>query len=369
MGIDRVTPDYDYVIVGAGLYGAVFAYEATARGFSCLVVESRDHIGGNCYTKKQEGVNVHVYGPHIFHTNSKDIWDYVNQFAEFNNFTYRPKAQLTDGKLYSFPINMMTLYQVYGARTPEEGREAVSYDIRPMKNDNLEEWAISQIGTRLYEMFIKEYTAKQWGKDPKDLPSSIIKRLPIRYTFDDNYFTDKYQGIPIGGYTRIFEKLLFGSSVLLNTRYTPEISKRARRKIIYTGPIDAYFGYRLGQLEYRSLRFESEVREGDYQGIAVINSTGHGTSRTRSIEHKHFENPENPMTVVTREYPDKWDITKVPYYPIETDRNKKLYQEYTELAKTEPNVWFRGRLGTYKYFDMHQILGMALKDVRDEFGT
>lgn len=360
--------NHDYVIVGAGLYGAIFAYEATKRGYTCLVIDSRDHIGGNCYTKNVEGVNVHVYGPHIFHTNSKEIWDYVNQFAEFNNFVYRPKVRAPDSKLYSFPINLMTLYQVYGTKTPEHARKAVDRDRKPMVSDNLEEWSISQIGTKLYELFIKGYTIKQWNKDPKELPSSIIKRLPVRYTYDDNYFSDKYQGIPIGGYTKMFEKWLEGSTVRLSTKYSDELYALANKKVIYTGPIDSFYGYKFGKLEYRSLKFEHTTLKGDFQGTAVINHTGTKDRCTRVIEHKHFENPENETTVVTSEYPDDWDETKIPYYPIETTTNKELLKKYQDLAEKDPKMWFRGRLGCYKYYDMHQVIGMVLHDVKVEFG-
>jgi len=356
---------YDYVVVGAGFYGAIFAYEAKKRGYSVLVIESRDHIGGNCYTKNVNGVNVHVYGPHIFHTNSKEVWDYVNQFATFNSFTYRPKVNHR-GSIYSFPINMMTLYQVYDVCSPHVAKQTVKADIVPMVNDNLEEWAKSQIGSKLYEIFIRGYTKKQWNKEPKELPSSIIKRLPVRFTFDDNYFNDTYQGIPIGGYTQIFEKLLDGIEVRLSTKYTEELGALARKKVVYTGPIDGFFGYKYGTLEYRSLKFFQREYEGDYQGNAVFNYTDDYVPYTRVIEHKHFENPNNPTTVVTWEFPDDWDTTKTPYYPIETDKNKELYKKYTELAKEYPKVMFGGRLGTYRYYDMHQVIAMALHDVRVE---
>ena len=359
---------YDYVIVGAGLYGAIFAYEANKRGYKTLVMDSRSHIGGNCYTRNVEGVNVHEYGPHIFHTNSKEIWDYINQFAEFNNFVYRPKVRGPDSNLYSFPINLMTLYQVYGCKTPDQARKAVARDVKPMKNDNLEEWAISQVGTRLYNLFIRDYTAKQWGRDPKELPSFIIKRLPIRYTFDDNYFNDRYQGIPIGGYTAIFEKLLEKSEVLLSRPFEEGDRKMARRKVIFTGPIDAYFKYSLGPLEYRSLHFRHTTLKGDWQGNAVINHTGLKDACTRVIEHKHFENPDNTTTVVTAEFPDTWNLTKIPYYPINTKENNEKYAKYRSFADNIPNVLFGGRLGSYRYYDMHQVIGQVLKDVEVEFG-
>jgi UDP-galactopyranose mutase len=358
---------YDYVIVGAGLYGAIFAYEAKKRGHTCLVIDSRNHIGGNCFTENVSGVNVHVYGPHIFHTNSEEIWNYVNQFAKFNNFVYRPKVKAPDGKMYSFPINLMTLYQVYGTDTPDAAKIAVSKDVVPPVNDNLEDWAISQVGKKLYDLFIRGYTSKQWKKNPKELPSSIIKRLPVRYTYDDNYFNDKFQGIPCGGYTAIFERLLEGTEVLLSRPYREGDEALARRKVIFTGPIDAFFGYRFGKLEYRSLRFETDVRQGDVQGNAVINYTG-DEPYTRIIEHKHFENPSNPTTVVTKEYPDDWDTTKTPYYPINTKDNQELYRKYRDLAAQYPKIHFGGRLGTYQYYDMHQVVGQVLKDVKVEFG-
>lgn len=361
--------EYDYVVVGAGFYGAIFAYEAKRRGFSVLVVEERNHIGGNCYTKHDSGVNVHMYGPHIFHTNNKEIWDYVNQFAEFNNFVYRPKAKYeSDQTLYSLPINLTTLNQIYGVQTPLEAKSKLEKVRVPMNGvDNLESWCLSQIGPDLYEKLIKGYTTKQWKKDPKDLPSSIIKRLPIRLTHDDNYFDDRYQGIPIGGYTQIFEKLLDGVEVLLNTKCLAKHAFMAKRRVVYTGPIDKFFQYRLGELEYRSLFFQHTKIVGDFQGNAAINYTSARVPYTRVIEHKHFDNPSNETSIITHEFPDDWNIEKIPYYPITTDRNTKLYNQYKELAKEHPRILFGGRLGCYKYLDMHQVIGMALKDVRNEF--
>jgi UDP-galactopyranose mutase len=361
--------EYDYVVVGAGLYGSVFAHEAKKRGCSVLVVESRSHIGGNCYTERdrETGINVHLYGPHIFHTNSKEIWNYVNQFAEFNNFVLRPKVVAPDGKLYSFPINLMTLYQVYGKWKPMDVQVLQELDREPPGKDNLEDWAISQVGRKIFNLFIKGYTEKQWGMPCKDLPSFIIKRLPIRYTFDDNYFTDKYQGIPIGGYTQIFEKLLSGIEVLLETPYEHKFERFAKRKVVYTGEIDRYFDYTLGVLGYRSLMFHHTKMDGDFQGNAVINYTDKKVPYTRSIEHKHFDLLECDKTIVTHEFPDKWTMDKIPYYPINTIFNDSLYKEYTQLAETKPNILFGGRLGSFRYYDMHQVIGQALKDVRVEF--
>jgi UDP-galactopyranose mutase len=363
MGFELVM--YDYVIVGAGLYGSIFAFEANRRGFKCLVIDSRNHIGGNCYTKEEYGINVHVYGPHIFHCNSKEIWDYVNQFAQFNNFIYQPKAFYYKN-LYSLPFNLNTFNEIYGHKTPQDVKNYID-KLPKGEFKDLESWCISQIGKPAYEYLVKDYTKKQWNKDPKDLPSSIIKRLPVRYTFDNNYFNDRYQGIPIGGYTKIFEKLLKGIEVKLQTEYTEELGKLGK-KIIYTGPIDKFFDYKLGILEYRSLRFEHEHYESkDLQGTAVINHTSLEVPYTRTIEHKHFENSNIKDTVFTKEYPDNWDKDKTPYYPINTERNDTLYKMYKGLSEKNPKVSFKGRLGTFGYYDMHQIIGMALKDVSVEF--
>ena len=357
---------YDYLIVGAGLYGAIFAHEATKRGYKCLVIDKRYHVGGNCYTENMYGVNVHMYGPHIFHTSSKRVWDYMNDFTTFNNFIYRPKIYGSDGMLYSFPINLMTLYQIYGVTTPKEARDVINREKLSVFNDgNLESWITSQVGVKLYDLFIKYYTLKQWNKDPKLLPSNIIKRLPIRYNFNDNYFNDTYQGIPIGGYTQIFNRLLKGSTVITPRCFKMDDIKLASRGVIYTGPIDEFFDYKLGTLEYRGLKFKHDIFTGDVQGNAVINYAG-SEPFTRKIEHKHFDDETSEYSVLTTEYPDDWVRGKTPYYPIDSDDNRSLYIKYTQLPK-DPKVRFKGRLGEYRYYDMHMVVESALKDVDAEF--
>lgn len=360
---------YNYIIVGSGLFGSIFAYEAKKRNKKVLVLEKRSHIGGNCYTEKIEDINVHKYGPHIFHTNDQDIWNYVNQFAEFNNYVNRPKVNFSNN-IYSFPINLFTLYQLWGVRTPSEAQNKLE-SVR-IKNDNpknLEEWILSQVGQEIYEKFIKGYTTKQWGRTPDKLPASIIKRLPIRLTFDDNYFFDKYQGIPIGGYTQIFDKLLNGVEVKLQTdffenkTYWESISKY----IVYTGKIDELYDYQFGKLEYRSLRFENEIHDGDYQGNAIMNYTNAETPYTRITEHKHFEFGKQEKTFITKEYPDNYDDGKVPYYPIGDEKNNEIYKKYRSLNHNEKYI-FGGRLAEYKYYDMHQIIGSALSKVKKHFG-
>ena len=360
---------FDYIVVGSGLFGSIFAHEMKKDGFKVAVIEKRNHIGGNCFTENIEGVNVHKYGPHIFHTDNDEIWNYINQFAKFNNFVNRPKVSF-ENQLFSFPINLMTLYQLWGVRTPAEAKERLEKEKVHFENpnENLETWILSQVGRDIYEKFIKGYTTKQWGREPKDLPASIIKRLPIRLTFDDNYFNDKHQGIPIGGYTQIFEKLLDGIEVLLETDFLEKKSfyESVSRKIVYTGKIDELFEYSLGRLEYRSLRFVSYVMPGDFQGNAVVNYTEEKVAHTRICEHKHFDNPNNSMTVVTHEYPDSYDDTKIPYYPIGDEKNVNLWKSYRDIASLKENYIFGGRLAEYKYFDMHQIIGSALKAVKLE---
>jgi UDP-galactopyranose mutase len=364
---------YDYLIVGAGLYGSVFAYEMTKAGKKCLVLEKRDHIGGNVYTKKVNNIHVHEYGPHIFHTSNKKIWDYVNQFATFNNFINRPKVYYRE-KIYSFPINLLTLYQVWGITAPVQAKLALKNERLNIANpQNLEEWCLSQIGPRLYEIFIKGYTQKQWKTDPKNLPASIIKRIPVRLNYDDNYYFDTYQGIPIGGYTQIFEKLLKDVPVQLNVDYLidkTDWNKKATR-VIYTGPIDAYFDYSLGDLEYRTTQFVHTqlYTENDFQGNAIINYTDINVPYTRIIEHKHFDWVDTPGTIITQEYPDVWSKDKIPYYPINNTKNNTLYDQYFNLSKTTANIKFAGRLGKYCYYDMHQIIGAALHDVKVELNT
>ena len=363
---------YDFVIVGSGIFGAVCARELTNAGYTCLVIEKRNHIGGNCYTENVQGIHVHKYGPHIFHTSSKKIWDYVNQYATFNSYRYNPRVNFQN-KIYSFPINLMTLYQVYGVQTPEEAKQKLQEVRVPCEHPkNLEEWILSEVGPELYEIFIKGYTTKQWGTDPKNLPASIIKRLPIRLNFDENYYFDTYQGIPEGGYTQIFEKLLDGIEVRLNTDYfenKEHFHSLATRKIIYTGPIDRFYSYCFGALEYRSLTFEEHTYEQvDHQGAAGINYTDMNVPYTRKVEHKHFETTneafKNSFTVVTTEYSTTWTPEKEPYYPINDDKNNKIYRQYKYLMEQESNFIFGGRLTDYRYYDMHQVFGSALQTVK-----
>ncbi len=357
---------YDYLIIGAGIYGSVFANELTKVGKKVLVIDKREHIGGNCYTKNIDGINVHKYGPHIFHTSDKRVWDYVNNLVPFNHFSYRPKIKYKD-KIYSLPINMMSLYQVYGVKTPEEAqRKLDEVKVQNEKPNNLEEWILSQVGPELYEIFVKGYTTKQWGRDPKELPSSIIRRLPIRLTFDDNYYFDNHQGIPIGGYTKIFEKLLENIEVKLGVDYfsQKEYYNSIANKVLYTGPIDQFYDYQFGKLEYRSLEFKTEKLEiPNYQGIAGMNYGDINIEYTRIIEHKHFEFGEQPTTVITKEYPRS---NGEPYYPINDKINNTRYNEYKQLMDKETKFLFGGRLADYKYYDMHQVFASALKRVGDE---
>ena len=364
---------YDYLIVGAGLYGAVFAHEATKAGKRCLVIEKRDHIAGNIYTYECEGINVHHYGAHIFHTNNKDVWDYVNQFAVFNRYTNSPVANY-NGEIYNLPFNMNTFNKMWGVITPQEAAEKIEQQRKEAgitDPKNLEEQAISLVGTDIYEKLIKGYTAKQWGRDCKDLPSFIIKRLPVRFTYDNNYFNALYQGIPVGGYTKMVEKMLEGIEVQLNTDYLADKEKfdAMADKIIYTGPVDAYFGYKLGTLQYRSVRFETELLDMEnYQGNAVVNYTDYETPYTRIIEHKHFEFGTQPKTVISREYSAEWQQGDEPYYPVNNDQNNALYAQYKELADEEKSVVFGGRLGEYKYYDMDKVIEVALDISAKELG-
>ncbi|WP_270671146.1 MULTISPECIES: UDP-galactopyranose mutase [unclassified Aeromonas] len=361
---------YDYVIVGAGLFGAVCAHELHKKGKRVLVLEKRKHIGGNIYTEDQDGIQVHKYGAHIFHTNDNEVWNYVNSFVEFNRFTNSPLA-LHEGRLYNLPFNMNTFYQLWGVKTPIEAMAKIDEqraEMRDKEPANLEEQAISLVGRDIYEKLIKGYTEKQWGRKATELPAFIIRRLPVRFTFDNNYFSDKYQGIPIGGYTKLVEKILDGIEVRLGQDY---LSQRVHycslaEKIIYTGPIDEYFDYCHGQLEYRSLRFEHERFEVDnYQGNAVINYTEAEVPFTRIIEHKHFDSVDTPHTIVTREYPAEWQLGDEPYYPVNDDKNMELFKQYRSLAKIEKNTIFGGRLAEYKYYDMHQVIKSALNIVKD----
>lgn len=363
---------YDYLIVGAGLYGAVFAHEAVKRGKKCLVLERRNHIAGNVYCREDSGIQVHVYGAHIFHTSDKVIWDYVNQFAEFNNYVNSPVAVYRD-ELYNLPFNMNTFSKMWNIKTPAQAQEKIREQITELniqEPQNLEEQALSLVGRDVYEKLVKGYTEKQWGRDCRDLPAFIIKRLPLRFTFDNNYFNDRYQGIPVGGYTRIVEKLLEGADVLLNTDYREYIQQNpdSAGKTIYTGMIDEYFNYSEGVLEYRSVRFETEKLDMEnYQGNAVINYTEREVPFTRIIEHKHFEFGKQPVTIISREYPCEWRAGIEPYYPINNEKNNSMYHKYAELASTQSSVIFGGRLGEYKYYDMDKVIASALALANREF--
>ncbi len=364
---------YDYLIVGAGLFGATFAQYAAENGKKCLVIDRRSHIGGNIYTENIEGINVHRYGAHIFHTSDKDVWNYVNRFADFNRYTNSPMARYGD-EIYNLPFNMNTFSRLWNIRTPEEAREIIEKqkrDANVSEPKNLEEQALSLVGRDIYEKLVRGYTEKQWGRPCTELPSFIIKRLPVRFTYDNNYFNDLYQGIPNGGYTAMIEKMLDGIEVRLNTDYfenREELSALAE-KVVFTGMIDRYFDFCYGELEYRSLRFETEVLDTDnYQGNAVVNYTEFEVPYTRVIEHKHFEFGTQPKTVITREYSAEWKPGDEPYYPINDDRNNALYEKYKALAEKEQNVIFGGRLGLYKYMDMHHIVAAALKAAREQIG-
>ena len=357
---------YDYLIVGAGLFGAVFAHEAHKRGKRCLVVEKRNHIAGNVYTEEVEGIQVHKYGAHIFHTSNEHVWKYVNQFARFNHFVNSPVANYK-GKLYNLPFNMNTFYQMWGVKTPAEAQAKIAEQRKVagiIEPKNLEEQAISLVGEDIYRILIKGYTEKQWGRDCKDLPPSIIRRLPVRFTFDNNYFNDCYQGIPEVGYTAMVEKMLDGIEIRLNCDFLAdrEALSSLTDKIIYTGPIDAYFDYQFGQLNYRSVRFETEVLPVEnYQGVAVVNYNEREVPYTRIIEHKHFAFGTQSSTVISKEYPSEWQLGIEPYYPVNDRQNNNLYMKYAELAQKCPKIYFGGRLGTYKYYDMDKVIGEALR--------
>lgn len=359
---------YDYLIIGSGLFGCVFAHEMKQAGKSCLVIEKRDHVGGNVYCEEKDGIHIHKYGAHIFHTSNTAIWDYVNQFVEFNHYVNSPVANYK-GELYNLPFNMNTFSQMWGVVTPAEAAAKIAGQRTAIQGEpkNLEEQAISLIGTDIYTKLIKGYTEKQWGRSCTDLPAFIIRRLPVRYTFDNNYFNDRYQGIPMGGYTVLIEALLEGIEVRTGVDYNKhrEEFNDIADTIIYTGPIDAYFQYRLGQLEYRGLRFETErLEEENYQGVAVMNYTDRETPYTRSIEHKHFEFGTQPVTYVTKEYPTDWKPGEEAYYPVNDDRNQTLYRQYAALAKQERQVVFGGRLAEYKYYDMDDVIASALTAVK-----
>ena len=361
---------YDYLIVGAGLFGSIFAHEAKKKGKRCLVIDKRSHIGGNIYTEEIEGINVHKYGAHIFHTSNKKVWDYIQQFAEFNRYTNSPIAKYKD-EVYNLPFNMNTFNKLWGVITPKEAKMKIKEQIiqSGIKNPkNLEEQAISLVGKDIYEKLIKGYTQKQWGRPCTELPTFIIKRLPVRFTYDNNYFNDLYQGIPIGGYTQIIEKMLEGIDIKLNCDFfdCKKELENACNKIVFTGMIDQYYNYQYGALEYRSLRFETEILDIDnYQGNAVVNYNEYKIPYTRIIEHKHFEYGTQEKTVITREYPVVWEKGDEPYYPINDDKNNQLFAKYKMLADKEDKVIFGGRLGMYKYFDMHNIIESALKLVEE----
>lgn len=369
---------YDYLVVGSGLYGAIFACEACKKGNKVLVIDKRPNIGGNIYTEKIEGINVHKYGAHIFHTNNKKVWEYVNKYATFNRFTNSPVANYK-GELFSLPFNMYTFNKMWGVVTPEEAMAKIEEQRKEIKGEptNLEEQAISLVGRDIYEKLIKGYTEKQWGRDCKDLPSFIIKRLPVRLTFDNNYFNALYQGIPVGGYTKMIENMLDGIEVRLNIDYLEnkeELDKLAE-KVVYTGPIDAYFDYKLGYLEYRSVRFENELLDKpNFQGNAAVNYTDRETPWTRIIEHKWFEFGKDekgndlPKTYISREYSSEWKPGDEPYYPVNDEKNSNLYAEYKELAEKEEKVIFGGRLGEYKYYDMDATVASVLDKCEEVLG-
>lgn len=365
---------YDFLIVGSGLYGAVLAYEATKRGKSVLVIEKRNHIGGNIYCENVNGINVHKYGAHIFHTNNKNVWDYIGQFAQFNRYTNSPIANY-NGEIYNLPFNMNTFHQMWGVITPQEAMDIIEKQKAAHKTEepsNLEQQAINLVGVDIYEKLVKGYTEKQWGRKCDELPPFIIKRLPVRFTYDNNYFNDMYQGIPIGGYTKIIEKLLEGIEVRLETDF---LSDRANyeamaEKVIYTGAIDAYYDYCYGKLEYRTVYFETqELPIANYQGNAVINYTDAETPYTRIIEHKHFEYGTEPTTVISKEYPKEWQEGDEPYYPVNNEKNQELYSKYAALAEKNDKVIFGGRLGEYKYYDMDKVIESALNAVAVLFGS
>ena len=372
------TMKYNYIVVGSGLYGAIFAHEAKAKGKSVLVVDKRPNIAGNVYTEKQEGINVHMYGAHIFHTNDKRVWNYITQFAEFNRFTNSPVANYK-GELYSMPFNMYTFNKMWGVVTPDEAAAKIEEQKKEITGEpkNLEQQAISLVGRDIYEKLVKGYTEKQWGRDCKELPAFIIKRLPVRLTFDNNYFNALYQGIPIGGYTKMVENLLDGIEVRLNTDYLEHKAEldALADKVVYTGPIDAYFGFKLGTLEYRSVRFENETLDiPNFQGNAAVNYTDRETPWTRIIEHKWFEFGKDedgndlPKTIISREYSSEWKAGDEPYYPVNDEKNGKLYAKYKELADKETGVIFGGRLGEYKYYDMDTTIASVLDMCEKELG-
>ena len=361
--------EYDYLIVGSGFFGSICAYELNKLGNKCLVIEKRDHIGGNCYTENKNNITVHTYGPHIFHTSNKEVWDWINQFVEFNNFRNTPVANYK-GEIYSLPFNMWTFNKLWNVTHPHEAKAIIDEQSKHIgEPSNLEEQAIKLVGKDVYEKLIKGYTEKQWRKSATELPKEIIKRLPVRFNYDNNYFNDKYQGIPIGGYTQIFEKLLEGIDVKLNTNYleNKEHWNSLAKKVIYTGPVDAYFEYQFGELEYKTTHFEHfEMYRNNYQGTAVMNYTDSETPFTRIIEHKHFEPVDIDYTYVTFEYPTEYKTNYTePYYPVNDEENNQKYLQYKNLANQEKNIIFGGRLAEYKYYDMHQVIESALNTIKN----
>lgn len=360
--------DYDVLIVGSGLFGCVVAHEAVKQGKKVLVLEKRDHIGGNCYTKTIDDINVHVYGAHIFRTSDKSIWEYMEQFCEFNNFINSPIANY-HGELYNMPFNMNTFHALWGVVTPSEAKRKIEEQRIPCEDPkNLEQHILSLAGPDIYQKLVKGYTEKQWGKLCSELPPSIMRRIPLRFVYDNNYFNDRYQGIPIGGYTPIFQKMLEGAEVRLNTNYLDDRKAfdELADLVVYTGPIDAFYDFKFGPLEYRSLRFEHEtLEEENFQGVAVVNYTDAETPYTRIIEHKHFEFGKQPKTIISREYPQKWEIGMEPYYPCEDSENQARFKRYAELAFTETKVFFGGRLGEYRYYDMQDTIKSALKKANE----
>jgi UDP-galactopyranose mutase len=361
---------YDYLIIGSGFFGSICAYELTKKGYKCLILEKRNHIGGNCYTSNRDEIQVHDYGPHIFHTSNEEVWRWINQFVSFNNFTLRPVANYK-GEVYSLPFNMWTFSKLWNVTHPDQAKLEIERQSEHIKDpQNLEEQAIKLVGTDVYEKLIKGYTTKQWRKDPKELPKEIIKRLPVRFNYDNNYFNDKYQGIPIGGYTQIFEKLLADIEVKLGVDYleNKEYWDSQAKKTIYTGPIDAYFNYQFGELEYKTTRFEhKKLGTDNFQGIAMMNYTDEEIPHTRCIEHKHFENLNSNVTWITWEYPTEYKAKETePYYPVNDQENNLKYSQYKNLAGNEKNIIFGGRLAEYKYYDMHQVIESALNFIKQE---
>ena len=362
---------YDYLIVGAGFFGSICARELTNKGYKCLVIEKRNHIGGNCHTENKDGINIHTYGPHIFHTSNEEVWEWINQYVSFNNFTLRPVANYK-GEIYSLPFNMWTFSKLWDITQPHEAKQIIESQSSIIKEEptNLEEQAIKLVGIDVYEKLIKGYTTKQWKKDPKDLPKEIIKRLPVRFTYDNNYFNDKYQGIPIGGYTQIFEKLLDGIEVKLEVDYLENKERWdiLANKTIYTGPIDKYYDYKFGELEYKTTKFNHKKLDTDnYQGIAMMNFTDSEVPYTRIIEHKHFENTQSDITWVTWEYPTEYKAKETePFYPVNDEENNLKYIQYKNLANQEKNTIFGGRLAEYKYYDMHQVIESALNFINNK---